>query len=98
LHVGVDLGQGIYSVTVGAEVSEVTDVPIQGVLKVIPGGRYAHFPHRMSNGGYGEAFSQIEHWVEASGTTVEEFGLQLYDRDFDPAKKESVLHIFIPLR
>ena len=97
LHIGKKLGNGIYSVTAGVEVSEVGELPIELSLKVVPAGWYAHFAHCMKDGGYGHAFAQVEAWVKESGTALRDFGLQLYDQDFDPENEESILHIYIPL-
>jgi predicted transcriptional regulator YdeE len=97
LHVGEKAGNGIYSVLAGAEVKEVGELPFEVSLKIIPAGRYAHFAHCMKDGGYGEAFAAVETWIKETGTAVKDFGLQLYDRDFDSSNKNSILHIYIPL-
>ena len=97
VHVLSERGNGIYSVIAGAEVTEVGELPIEVSLRVVPAGQYAHFAHCMRDGGYGDAFAKVEAWVRESGTEVEDFGLQHYDRDFDPASEDSVLHIYMPL-
>ena len=51
----------------------------------------------MKDGGFGHAFAQVETWVKDSGADVDDFALELYDSDFDPANENSVLHIYIPL-
>ncbi len=97
LHVGITQGNGIYSVIAGAEVKEAGELPVEISLKVVPAGQYAHFVHCMKDGGYGDAFAEVDAWVKQSGTKVKDFGLQLYDRDFDPENESSVLHIYIPI-
>ena len=97
LHVGSQQGNGIYSVIAGAEITEAGELPIEVSLKVVPSGQYAHFVHCMKDGGYGDAFARVDAWVKESGTEVKDFGLQHYDRDFDPASDDSVLHIYIPV-
>lgn len=97
LPVGSTQGNGIYTVIVGAEVKQAGEMPVEVSLKVAPAGRYAHFVHRMKDGGFGDAFEKVDTWVKQSGTKVKDFGLQLYDRDFDPENESSLLHIYIPL-
>jgi predicted transcriptional regulator YdeE len=97
LHVGKEQGNGVYSVFVGVAVSELGELPVEVCLKVIPAGKYAHFEHFMKDGGFGEAFAGVESWVKESGTKTADFGLQLYDSDFDPSNENSILHIYIPL-
>jgi predicted transcriptional regulator YdeE len=97
LHIGVELGCGIYSVIAGAEISEPAELPVEVSLKVVPAGKYAHFAHRMKDGDYHDAFAQVEKWVNESQIEILDFGLQHYDRDFDPDNKDSILHIYIPL-
>ncbi len=62
-----------------------------------PAGRYAHFVHRMADGGFSKAFAQVNARVQASGTAVGNFDLQHYGPDFDPTNDDSILHIYIPL-
>ena len=97
LHIGKEQGNGIYSVTAGTEISELMDLPIEISIKIIPAGRYAHFAHCMKEGGFGEAFAKVDNWVKKSGTGTKDFGLQLYDNEFNPKDKNSILHIYIPL-
>jgi predicted transcriptional regulator YdeE len=97
LHIGNELGHGIYSVTAGAEVNEIGELPVEVSMKVVPAGRYAHFAHCMKDGGFDDAFAKVEAWVEETGTEVRDFGLQLLNQDFDPQKNDSTLHIYIPL-
>ena len=97
LHVGKEQGNGICSVVVGAAIRELGDLPIEVSLRVVPAGRYAHFAHRMRDGGFDDAFAGVDAWVRESGTEVRDFGLQRYDHDFDPEDEESILHIYIPL-
>ncbi len=97
LHVGTKLGNGIYSVIVGVEVMELVELPIEISLRVVPAGEYAYFSHCMKDGGFSEAFDKVEAWVNESGTKVKDFGLQLYDKDYDPKNDNSILHICIPL-
>ena len=66
-------------------------------MKVVPAGKYAHFTHCMKDGGFAEAFAMVDAWVKDNGIGVFGFGLQLFDSDWDLAKPESILHIFIPL-
>lgn len=98
LHVGSELGNGIYSVVAGAGVSKIGELPVDVSLRIVPAGKYAHFVHRIGDGGFKEAFARAEAWMKGSGTEVENFGLQLYDRDFDPQRGDSILHIYIPLK
>ena len=97
LHVGKTQGNGVYSVVAGAQIETVGGLPIEASLRVVPAGRYAHFVHYMKDGGFGEAFAGVEKWEKDSGTEVLNFGLQLYDRDFNPEDGNSALHIYIPL-
>jgi predicted transcriptional regulator YdeE len=97
LHVGSDMGGGIYTVIAGAEISELGELPVGTSLKVVPAGRYAHFVHRMRDGGFDVAFANVEAWVKESGTETKDFGLQVYGADFDPGKEDSTFHIYIPL-
>jgi predicted transcriptional regulator YdeE len=97
LHVGERLGNGIYGVLAGAQIEEIEDLPPEVSVKVIPAGRYAHFAHSMKDGGFGRAFATVDDWMQGSHTSVKDFGLQYYGRDFDPHNQESVLHIYIPL-
>lgn len=98
LHVGTELGNGIYSVFIGAEVRGIGNLPVELSLKVIPEGKYAHFAHCLKDGGYGAAFAGVEQWVKQTGTPVKDFGLQVYDINFNPADQNSVLNIYIPLK
>jgi len=99
LHVGAEAGIGIYAVMAGAEIGQVGDLPVEISVRRVPGGPYAHFRHPMKEGDYGEAFARVDAWTRETGTGVRNFGLQLYDRDFDPHDPEnSILHIFIPLQ
>ncbi len=97
LHIGNQQGNGIYSVIAGAEVRGIAEWPVEVSLKVVPAGKYAHFAHRMKDGGFGEAFAKVENWVNENAIEVLDFGLQHYDRDFDPENEDSILHIYIPL-
>ena len=97
LHVGAEQGGGIHSVLVGVGISELDALPIEVSVKIVPAGKYAHFAHCMKDGGFDRAFVNVEAWVKESGTKVKDYGLQLYDSDFDPANENSILHIYIPL-
>lgn len=97
LHIGNGQGHGIYSVIAGVGISEIGELPIEVSVKVIPVGKYAHFAHCMKQGGFDEAFTQVEAWVKESGAVTHDFGLQLYDSDYDPSDENSILHIYIPL-
>ena len=97
LHVGLQDGNGIYSVIAGAEVSEIGELPVEVSLRVVPAGKYLHFTHAMKDGGFGEAFAQVFKWVDESGTKAKDFGLQFFDSDFNPEDGNSILHIYIPL-
>ena len=97
LHVGSSQGNGIYSVMAGAEVTEAEELPVEISLKVLPAGMYAHFLHCMKNGTYSNAFAKIDAWVKKSGAKVKDFGLQIYDRDFEHGNESSILHIYIPI-
>ena len=97
LHVGKQLGKGIYTVMVGVEIPHMVELPPEVSLKTVPGGRYAHFTHRMGDGSYGDAFARINAWVQESGTEVKDFGLQRYGSEFDPEDEDSSFQIFIPL-
>jgi predicted transcriptional regulator YdeE len=97
LHVGRTQGNGIYSVIAGVEVKKAGEMPVEASLKVVPAGKYVHFVHCMKDGGFGDAFAKVDNWVKQSGTKVKDFGLQLYDHDFDPKNESSLLHIYIPM-
>lgn len=97
LHVGGEQGHGIYSVTAGAEVSEIGALPVEVSVRVVPAGQYAHFAHCMRDGGFREVFARIDAWVKQSGSQAKGFGLQLFDRDFDLANESSILHIYVPM-
>jgi len=98
LHVGNELGNGIYSVIAEAEIREIGELPVEVSLKIIPAGKYIHFTHPMKDGGFSEAFAQVGDWINRSNTKVKDFGLQFYDSDFNPEENEnSILHIYIPL-
>ena len=98
LHVGAEAGSGIYAVMAGVEAEDLGDLPIELSVRRVPGGQYAHFRHPMKEGDYGEAFARVEAWTNDTGTRTLSFGLQLYDRDFNPQDPDSsILHIFIPL-
>ena len=97
LHIGEKLGNGIYSVLTGIRIENIGHLPVEISLKIIPAGKYAHFAHCMKDGGFGEAFAQVEAWVKESKTPTKDFGLQLYDSNFNPSDKNSILHIYIPL-
>jgi predicted transcriptional regulator YdeE len=97
LHVGSEAGNGIYSVTVGVEVSGVGELPVEVSVKVVPAGRYAHFVHRMGDGGFGDAFARVSAYLGEKDMAARDFGLQLYGADFSPQDDESLLHIYIPL-
>jgi len=97
LHVGSTQGNGIYSVITGAEIRESGELPVEVSVKIVPAGKYAHFAHRMKDGGFGEAFEKVDTWVKESGAEVKDFGLQLYDSNWEPGNDNSILHIYIPL-
>jgi predicted transcriptional regulator YdeE len=97
LHVGEKSGNGIYSVLAGVQIEKIGELPVEVSLRVVPAGKYAHFAHHMKDGGFDKAFAGVDAWIQESRAAVKDFGLQHYDRDFDPNNKESVLHIYIPL-
>jgi predicted transcriptional regulator YdeE len=97
VHIGTDLGAGIYSVFAGVVVPELGNLPVEVCVKVIPAGQYAHFAHVMKNGGYDGAFRWVGAWVKDSGAKTADFSVQLYDNDFNPSDENSVLHVYIPL-
>jgi predicted transcriptional regulator YdeE len=97
LHVGTTEGKGIHSVLAGVAISEVGELPIEASVKVIPAGQYAHFAHCMKDGGFDIAFAQVETWVKETGTATRDFGLQMYDSNYNPEDENSILHIYIPL-
>lgn len=97
LHVGIERFGGLYTVIAGVEVSAIEGLPFETCLKVVPAGNYAYFAHAMKDGGFGEAFARIEAWVEENGIRTKDFGLQMYDLNYDPGDENSVLHIYIPL-
>jgi len=98
LHVGSGEGDDIYSVTAGAGIREIGELPVEVSLKTVPAGKYLHFAHAMKDGGYGEAFARVFKWIGENGTKVRDFGLQLYDSDFNPEEnKDSILHIYMPI-
>jgi len=97
LHIGPQLGKGIYTVMVGVELSTFAEQPLELCIKTIPAGEYAHFRHHMADGDYREAFARVDGWVLDSGVEVNDFGLQRYGSDFNPENEDSVFDIYIPL-
>jgi len=97
LHIGEKQGNGIYSVLAGVQIEKVGTLPAEISVKVLPAGKYIHFAHCMKDGGFGEAFAEIEAWIKENRVEVKDFGLQHYDAAFDPNNKDSILHIYIPL-
>ena len=97
LHIGKEKGNGLYSVTVGVEVSKIEALPVEVVIRIVPGGKYAHFEHSMKDGGFSDAFAKVEAWAKEKNSRSIDFGLQRFDKTFDVDKGESVLHIYIPV-
>ena len=97
LHIGTELGNGIYCVMAGVEVKEVDDLPLEVSLKAVPAGKFAHFSHCMKDGSYGAAFKEIENWLHKNSVSCKDFSLQVYDKNFDPNDENSILHVYIPL-
>jgi AraC family transcriptional regulator len=93
--------RGEFEIFVGAEISSVTDAPIETVVKVLPPGRYAVFTLQ------GEEIASDWHrviyhdWLPGSGYQADPiFGYQLYDSRFKGVQNlpESVLDVYVPLR
>src|SRR5574340_295179 len=90
-------------IMVGVEVTKLEAVPHEMLVKPVPAGQYAVFPHRPGigepNHGYDALNARIRTWLEASPYRLaRDFSLQRYDARFkgmdDP---ESVQDLLIPI-
>lgn len=85
---------------IGVEVQEIKTIPIELFVKVIPKHTYAVFTHCFKDGGYDQAYKNIDEWLKGSQyTDAFNFDIQCYDGRFkgqeDP---ESIIEFHIPVK
>lgn len=84
----------------GVEVTKVEDLPLKCFAKTIPAGEYAVFTHKFSQGGFPEAYKQMDEWIKenAPESAYTLFEVQVYDHRFkamdDPG---SEIEFLVPL-
>ncbi len=85
---------------IGVEVTAIVDLPLELFVKVVPGYTYAVFIHCFSDGGYQEAYRQIDQWLSSSQyQAAASFDIQCYDKRFKgPDNPESVLEFYVPVK
>jgi AraC family transcriptional regulator len=104
VHVGgyeETASMGHYEVFVGMEVTELSDMPVQLLVKVLPPTRYAVFTLR------GEQITSdwprmiYDEWLPGSGyKSAHDYLIELYDQRFKGLENlaESELDIYVPVR
>ncbi len=86
---------------VGAEVKDLTKIPVQMCAKTIPKGKYAVFEHKGPVSGLGKFYRNIyTKWLPEIGCqSSSPYDFERYDKRFiSPQSEESVIEIFIPVR
>lgn len=92
---------GHYEVFVGMEVTELEDVPVQLLVKVLPPTRYAVFTLRGEQITSDWPHMIYNEWLPASGyRSAHDYLIELYDQRFKGLENlaESELDIYVPVR
>ena len=99
LHIEEDKQPRLHLCLVGFEVSQIDDVPMEYLIKVIPPCKYARFTHTFREGDYGDAFVAAYQWIENSEyKPAHAYDIQVYDERFKgPDDPESMIDILIPI-
>ncbi len=100
MHVWDELAPPKHYCFIGVEVEEIKDLPIELFMKAIPRHTYAVFTHCFRDGGYGQAYKNIDKWLKSSQyTDPYNFDIQCYDERFQgPDDPESVMEFYIPVK
>jgi AraC family transcriptional regulator len=93
--------KGYYEVFVGMEVTELEDVPVQLLIKVLPPTRYAVFTLRGERIASDWPRMVYEEWLPSSGyQSAHDYLIELYDQRFKGLENlaGSELDIHVPVR
>jgi len=91
----------MWSYLAGAEVKDLSKVPVQLCGKVLPKNKYAVFEHKGSVKGFGKFYEKIyTEWLPQSGyQSAGPYDFERYDKRFiTPQHEESITEIFIPIK
>jgi AraC family transcriptional regulator len=92
---------GHYEVFVGREVTELEDVPVQLLVKILPPTRYAVFTLRGEQITSDWPHTIYDEWLPGSGyKSAHDYLIELYDQRFKGLENlaESELDIYVPVR
>jgi AraC family transcriptional regulator len=104
VHVGgyeETASMGHYEVFVGMEVTELGDMPVQLLVKVLPSTRYAVFTLRGEQIASDWPRMIYDEWLPGSGyESAHDYLIELYDQRFKGLENlaESELDIYVPVR
>lgn len=93
--------KGHFEVFVGMEVSELSDVPVELLVKVLPPNKYAIFTLKSEQITSDWSKEIFQDWFPQSGyQPAGEYGIQLYDQRFKGLDQveESELDVYIPVK
>lgn len=92
--------KGYYEVFAGVEVTQIEDVPVELLVKILPATTYAVFTLRgqqIISDWYREIY---QHWLPGSGyRNAHPYSFQLYDERFQGLDKldDSALDVYVPV-
>ncbi|MBN1411658.1 MAG: AraC family transcriptional regulator [Spirochaetales bacterium] len=88
-----------YHIMAGIEVEKFDDQPIESFTKIIPGGLFAVFTHKLANGGYAGANDDMDKWLmESEYRQAYPASIQVFDERFkDGNQPDSEIDFLIPI-
>ncbi len=85
----------------GAEVKDLSKIPVQMCAKIIPKGKYAVFEHKGPVSGLGKFYKSIyTKWLPELGyQSGSPHDFERYDKRFiSPQSEDSIIEIFVPIK
>lgn len=93
--------KGLYEVFVGIEIEKAEDLPVDGLIKILPACEYGVFTLKGEQIQSDWAKEIFEKWMPESGySRAHNFGFNLYDDRFKGMDniKESELDVYVPIK